>query len=130
MPNADYWAALMWRRTVGTQVLDAGPIQPGLHIYAHSLRGRDGGVALLVINTDKSAPRTLHIPVRSERYTLSTRGDLQSKRVQLNGKELKLEANDELPDLAGARADAGDMRCAPATITFLALPDAGKKEHK
>jgi hypothetical protein len=130
-PRPNYWAALLWRRLMGTTVLDAGvPIQPGLHAYAHALRGKPGGVALLVINTDRSAPRTLHIPVGGERYILSAPGDLQNKRVQLNGTELKLGANDELPNLAGARLAAGDVRFEPATITFLALPDASNKEVK
>ncbi len=44
--------------------------------------------------------------------------------MQLNGAELKLGAHDELPDLAG------DLLLDPATITFLALPDAGNKASK
>ena len=47
-PRPNYWAALLWRKFMGTTVLEAGvPIQPGLHVYAHSLRGVPGGVALL-----------------------------------------------------------------------------------
>jgi heparanase len=130
-PRPNYWAALLWRKLMGTSVLDPGvPAQSGLHVYAHSLRGRPGGVALLVINTDRSAPRTLHIPVGGERYTLSAPGDLQSKRVQLNGTELKLGTDDELPNLAGARTDPGDLRFDPATITFLALPGASNKDSR
>jgi hypothetical protein len=124
-PRPNYWGALLWRQLMGTTVLDSGvPIQRGLHVYAHSLRGKPGGVAVLVINTDKSALRTLHIPVGAERYTLTAASDLQSKRVQLNGTELKLGTDDDLPDLVGARVAAGDVRFEPATITFLAMPDA------
>src|SRR3954447_14943863 len=78
-PRPNYWGALLWRRLMGTTVLDSGiPIQPGLHVYAHSLRGVRGGVAMLVINTDTTRYRILHIPIRGERYTLSSR-DLQSR---------------------------------------------------
>ena len=56
---------------MGTTVLDAGvPIQSGLHVYAHCQRGMPGGVALLVINTDRNAPHALMLPTASVRYTL------------------------------------------------------------
>lgn len=123
-PKPSYWGALLWRKLMGTTVLDSGvPVRAGLHAYAHCLRGTPGGVALLVINTDRAAPLTLHLPGRSERYTLS--GSLEGKLVQLNGKDLALGPNDELPALAGASAGAGEISFAPATITFLALPGAG-----
>ena len=117
-PRPNYWGALLWRRLMGTTVLDSGvPIQTGLHVYAHSLRGTPGGVALLVINNDRDAARTLRIPTDARRYTLSA-SPLQNTRVQLNGKELKLGADDELPDLAGVPVAAGDISFEPATITF------------
>jgi hypothetical protein len=126
-PRPNYWAALLWRRLMGSTVLDSGvPIRKGLHVYAHNLRGTRGGVALLVINNDRGAARTLRVPTAARRYTLSA-SPLRSARVRLNGTELKLGARDELPDLAGVPVAAGDLSFAPATITFLALPDAGNK---
>ncbi|PYQ49007.1 MAG: hypothetical protein DMF78_19595, partial [Acidobacteria bacterium] len=84
-PRPNYWAALLWRRLMGTTVLDPGvPLRAGLHTYAHCLRGGRGGVALLVINTDKGASQTLRLPTPGERYTLMSE-DLQSARVRLNG---------------------------------------------
>ena len=124
-PKPSYWGALLWRKLIGTTVIESGvPIQAGLHVYAHCLRGRPRGVALLVINADKAAPRTLTLPVPAERYTL-TSNDLQSKTVQLNGKELALGGNDELPSLTGVSTASGNVVFAPASITFLALPEAG-----
>ena len=124
-PKPNYWGALVWRKLMGTTILESGiPVQAGLHAYAHCLRGTQGGVALLVLNTDKAAARTLSIPVPGERYTLSS-SDLQSKTVQLNGTELKLGAGDALPVLAGAAFQPGNVEFAPATITFMALPQAG-----
>ena len=47
-------AAELMNELMGTTVLDSGvPVRPGLHTYAHCLRGTPGGVALLVINTDR-----------------------------------------------------------------------------
>jgi hypothetical protein len=122
-PKPNYWGALLWRKLMGTTVLDSGvPVRAGLHLHAHCLRGTPGGVALLAINTDRAAPVTLSVPTRAVRYTLS--GDLQAKVVQLNGQDLALGPNDELPRLSGGRTAAGEVTFAPATITFLGLPDA------
>ena len=123
-PKPNYWASLLWRKLMGTTVLESGvPIQAGLHVFAQCLRGTPGGVALLAINTDKSTPRALTIPLASERYTLSA-VVLDSRKVELNGAPLALGANDALPTLTGAAAVAGTVTLAPATVTFIAIPRA------
>jgi hypothetical protein len=110
---------------MGTTVLDAGvPIQEGLHVYAHNLRGKPGGVALLVINNSRTNATSLDLPLPAERYTL-TAPKLEGKEVELNGRALKLEPNDEPPKLEGKRIPAGHVEFAPTSITFLAMPDAG-----
>jgi hypothetical protein len=39
-PKPNYWGALLWRKLMGTTVLESGiPIQSGQHVYAHRLRG-------------------------------------------------------------------------------------------
>ena len=125
-PKPNYWGALLWRRLMGTTVLESGiPIQSGLHVYAHCLRGTPGGVALLAINNDRAAARMLSIPMAGERYTLSS-NDLQGKAVRLNGVELKLGADDELPDRTGSDTSRKHV-LGPATITFIALPEAGNQ---
>src|SRR5580704_12226203 len=59
MPRPNYWAALLWRKFMGTTVLDPGLSESNLHLYSHCLRGQPGGVALLAINTDRSAAQSL-----------------------------------------------------------------------
>jgi hypothetical protein len=121
-PRPNYWGALLWRRLMGTTVLDAGvPFQTGLHVYAHCQRGKPGGVSLLVINTDRVAARALRLAAAAERYTLATHGDGDAR---LNGRALELSAKDELPDITGVPTPAGTLTFAPATITFLAIPAA------
>ena len=123
-PRPNYWAALLWRRLMGTTVLDPGPSPtPSLHLYAHCLRDHPGGVALLAINADGAAAHALEVPTASERYTLTAR-ELTDKQVQLNGSDLKLGADDAFPVLKGAATPAGRITFAPASITFLALPEA------
>ena len=87
-PRPNYWAALLWRRLMGTIVLDAG-VHQGMHLYAHCRRGARRAVTLLAINTDRTTAATLRLPVASERYTLSA-DDLQSAEVKLNGTALEL----------------------------------------
>ena len=129
-PKPNYWAALLWRKLMGTTVLESGvPIQAGLHVYAHCLRGTPGGVALLAINTDKSTPRALTIPLASEHYTLSAAA-LDSKNVALNGTPLALGANDALPALTGAATASGTVTLAPTTVTFIAIPMAANSACK
>ncbi len=114
-PRPNYWGALFWRQLMGTTVLDAGvPMQSGLHVYAHCQRGMPGGVALLVINTDRDAPHALTLPTASVRYTLDA-ANLLDQRVRLNGHPLALSAAGELPIIAGAPAAAGTVTFAPAT---------------
>jgi hypothetical protein len=124
-PRPDYWAALLWRRLMGTTVLDPGPSRSAnLHLYAHCLRNQTGGVALLAINADKDAEQTLHLPLGAERYTL-TAANLTDSTVDLNGKRLELGPGDALPVLRGAAVHSETVTLAPASITFLAFNRAG-----
>ena len=100
----------------------AGATAPNLYLYAHCLRGHPGGVALLAINADRTTVKEISLPVPSDRYALS--GELMSHIVKLNGHEVKLDANDDLPPLAGEAAKSGKIELAPATITFFAIAAA------
>ena len=131
-PRPNYWAALLWRRLMGTTVLEAGVQGAGpspatnLHLYAQCMRSTPGGVTLLAINADKNAAQTLSIPTGAERYTL-TSNDLMSQTVELNGTELKLGSGDALPRIKGKATKAGEVNLAPASITFLAFEKAGNE---
>ena len=122
-PRPNYWAALLWRRLMGTTVLDAGPSREGLHLYAQCMRGHPGGVTLLAINNSQTQASSLQIPSAAERYTLSAQ-KLAATDIELNGRELMLGADDALPELQGTSVPAGAVTLAPATSTFLTLADA------
>jgi heparanase len=109
---------------MGATVLDAGASPAAnLHVYAQCLEGHPGGVALLAINADRTAAQELKVPVRSERYTL-TAAKLMDTAVELNGKTLTVNAEGNVPSLAGAKEKAGKVMLAPESITFLAMPAA------
>jgi len=124
-PRPNYWGALLWRQLMGTTVLDAGlPIRLGLHVYAHCQKDKSGGVTLLVINTDRNAPHALTLPTASVLYALDAVNPLDA-RVRVNGTTLTLGEGDTLPSIPGAPTPAGPMTFAPATITFVVIPEAG-----
>jgi heparanase len=123
-PRPDYWAALLWRRLMGTTVLDPGPSSsPNLHLYAHCLRGHPGGVTVLAINSDKDAAQTLNLPTGAEVYTL-TSSHLTDSTINLNGKQLELGPDDALPATKGAAVHGESVTVAPASIAFLTFPKA------
>ncbi|MEG9437761.1 hypothetical protein JAO29_16545 [Edaphobacter sp. HDX4] len=125
-PRPNFWAAVLWRKLMGTTVLRPGASpSPDLYLYAHCLRGVPDGVALLAINAS-SRPQTMNISKASERYTLSAQ-QLDSGSVQLNGSVLELQSDDALPAMNGAKAPSGRMTLAPQSITFLAFPEAGNE---
>jgi hypothetical protein len=123
-PRPDYWAALFWKRLMGTTVLDPGSTNdPTLRLYAQCLPNHKGGVALLALNTDQHSTRTIALPDGANRYTL-TAPELTSTAILLNGAALHANPDGSLPTLHADREPAGDLTLAPLSITFLALPHA------
>ena len=123
-PRPDYWAAVLWRRLMGTTVLDPGAEkQPNLYVFAQCLRGKRGGVAVLAINADRAQSKQISLPKGSTRYTL-TAPDLLGTTVLLNGAELKAAADGATPGMDGAAQGAGSVELKPLSITFFAVPGA------
>ena len=124
-PRPNYWATLLWRRVIGTTVLDPHVrATPNIYSYAHCLAGRPGGVALLIINADRQRTFDINLPMVAERYTL-TAHRLEDSAVQLNGQTLHLTQGGELPQLKGEQTKAGRVSLAPVSITYLAVQNAG-----
>ncbi len=122
-PRPNYWSALLWRKLMGTTVLDAGTSAPPIYVYAHCLRNQPGGVAILAINTDRNASHEITLPEASLRYTLAS-DNLTSTQVSLNGVDLALENKGNLPTITGTPTPAGNITLAPTTITFLGVAKA------
>jgi len=116
-PRPNYWTALLWSRFMGTEVYDAGSSTPGIDLFIHSLKKKQDGRALLIVNTLNTSA-AVNVPSVAEQYTLTAK-ELQSKKIQLNGQELSLTANDQLPVIKGKTIKAGIVQIPPYSITFL-----------
>ncbi len=128
LPKPDYWAALLWSKLMGTDVYDAGDAKPGVYLFAHNLKGKPGGIALLVININTDSV-SINIPSDAEQYTLTSK-ELQGKTVMLNGKELQLDASDELPEMKGSSTKRGDVVLPATSISFITFDHAGNSNTK
>lgn len=126
-PRPNYWAAVLWDRTMGTTVLDPGTDNDGaLRIYAHCMKQTRGGVALLALNTDEKEEHILEGPVSGLRFTL-TAPALTSTTVLLNGRELNAQRDGSLPPIKGQPFKAGSIHLPGHSITFLTLPSADNR---
>lgn len=126
-PKPDYWAALLWKRTMGTTVLDPeASTDRSVRIFSHCLPGRKGGVTVVALNTDTSHEGAVTIPLAGGRLTL-TALELTSTAVLLNGTELQAGSDGSLPALKEMPAQAGTQHLAPGSITFLTFPSAHNK---
>jgi len=123
-PRPNYWAALLWHRTMGTTVLDPGASpSPNVHLFAHCTVGTPGSVTLLALNLDPTAPQSLTLPTRSTRYTL-TAPELTSHNIDLNAHTLTLTSSGSLPTLTGQPTPAGKLTLPATSITFLTIQAA------
>lgn len=126
-PKPNYWAAVLWKQTMGTTVLDPHvSSNASLRIYAQCAKNTKGGVSLLALNTDKSEKHSIALPAATERYTL-TASDLGSTAVSLNGATLHAASDGSLPPIKGQHVDAGTIVLDPESITFLIIPSAQNK---
>jgi hypothetical protein len=122
-PRPNYWSAVLWNKLMGTTVLNAGPSTETQYVYAHCLKGVKGGVAVLVLNADHGKAQQISLGVSSERYTL-TASDLLGHAASLNGVELKLTSEGDLPKIEPIKTPAQAITLPPASISFFAIPGA------
>jgi hypothetical protein len=125
-PRPNYWAAVLWRRLMGSVVLNPGSQSANdLYTYAHCQANRPGGVTVLAINAG-ATEQEIQVPLQGERYTLSATQP-ESAVIQLNGQTLQAGRAGSLPKLTGTTVGRGRLRLAPASITFLVFPQANNQ---
>ncbi len=120
-PRPNYFAVLLWNRLMGTQVYDCTVLQgENCHVYCHSRRDGAGGVTYLVINNSPTDPLDVVLPGDAMRYTLHARS-LRSPVMLLNGQELALPDNGDIPELIPRLQPQGTVRLEPGSCTFFVL---------
>lgn len=119
-PRPNYFAVLLWNRLMGTTVYNTGEeIREGAHVFAHSRKDGKDGVAYLVINNSETETTTVELPKSAEVYKL-TADTLRATTMRLNGRELVLGANNELPDMSPEVME-GTLTLEPATMAFVVM---------
>lgn len=134
-PYPDYFNTVLWRRLMGTRVLDArvlsGPgasagLDPAhLRMYAHCTPGRPGAVTVLALNLDQAATAPLAFPssgATRELYLL-TADDRLGTEVKLGGTVLEVPDEGPLPLVPVAATDPIELP--PVSYAFVVLPEAG-----
>jgi heparanase len=123
-PRPDYWAGVLWKRLMGTTVLNPeAQSDPSVRVYAQCMKSVPGGVALVAMNTDAKGKHSIGISTPAERYTL-TSDALTSNAVSLNGTVLHANADGSLPALNNQHVEAGTIELDPVSIVYLAVPSA------
>jgi hypothetical protein len=118
-PRPNYFAILLWNRIMGQTVYDSEiEISEGAHVFCHSRKDGKDGCAYLVINNSKTKTTTVELPKEATVYSLTGTDGMRSRTISLNGKELVLGENDELPCLSGVSA-TGKIEVAPGGCTFI-----------
>ena len=74
----------------------------------------------LVINNSWTDTTTVTLEGSAEVYALTGKTGMRSRTMCLNGKELVLGANDELPALTGEKAE-GKVEIAPGSCVFIVV---------
>ena len=122
LPRPNYFAVLLWNRLMGKTVYATGEaIREGAHVYAHSRKDGKEGLAYLVINNSWTETTTVELPKEATVYALTGKTGMRSRIMLLNGRELVLGENDELPCLCGEQVEAGTIEVAPGGCTFIVL---------
>lgn len=117
-PRPNYWMAWWWQRSMGPQVL-APPAHS--HLYAHCLRGSQGGVAVVaIVPGDEAVRLTFDRPAIVRTFSATS---LDASDVRMNGR--RFNGDPTAAPATGTRVASGRaIRLAPRSISYLTLPDA------
>jgi len=128
-PRPDYWLTLLYKRLVGRKVLKTGfssskrheSYNSNLRVYAHCAKIKrenngNGKVAVYFLNLDESSQRIKFtrkgFDVSANLYLLQggSDGNVLSKTVKLNGKELEMKDYTTLPELNSVFVRADEIK--------------------
>jgi heparanase len=121
-PRPNFWAAALWRKTMGARVL-AAPASPSpdLRLFAHCLPEGRGGVGLVAINTG-AAVQSVSIGATGQAWTL-TGEPIDTREARVNGVVPGFDAKGQPTGLEGVPVK-GALSVPAKAIAFLSVPGA------
>ncbi len=122
-PRPNFFAVKLWQDLMGTQVYDAAePVRMGAHVYVQSYKADPTQKCYVIINNSETETTTIDVPADGAIWVLAGKdGNKRASVMTLNGKDLVLGENWELPDLSGAPIAAGKIELAPLNCAFLVV---------
>ena len=120
-PRPNFFAVKLWLELMGTDVYAANePIREGAHVYVQSYKPDPTKKCYLIINNSETETTTVEAANDGLIWVLAGKDGFKRATVMtLNGNDLVLGENWELPDLSGAPVKAGKIELPPMTCTFL-----------
>ena len=117
-PRPNYFAVLLWNRLMGSMVYDCSDIcKQREHIYCHSRKDGKPGYAYLVINNSLSEAMEFELPAEADVYVLSAER-MRANVMRLNGQDLVLDGNNDLPEMKPSKLNQGSMLLTPGSCMF------------
>jgi heparanase 1 len=129
-PNPDYFASVLWKRLMGTRVLDvpATPLPSALRAYAHCAADGSGKGVVLLLHVGDAAPIDVAFDLDGDEgldaYVLTAPG-LSSRDVRLNDVPLAIAADGTLPALDPVLVHASWLRLPPRSCAFVSIRGVG-----
>jgi len=141
-PNPDFWVAHLWKRTMGTGVLNVTQVSggsPSLFLFSHCTAPGSGGTAgsgvtLAFVNVSPNVTYQLSVgsssgaalSVPRQEYHITPNGPTNSSTVLLNGDLLTYGGPGKLspaPPVVVTDPTA-PLLIAPLSVGFVVFPDA------
>lgn len=116
-PRPNYWAAWLWAQFMGTKVYESPYQVDGLDIFVHSLKNSENGYSLMIVNPTETES-SVQLSSSAKQYLLNA-DELLGKTVKLNGKELRLNSDDSLPEITGVSVGKGTINVPAQSVLFL-----------
>jgi heparanase 1 len=132
-PTPDYFSAVLWRRLVGTRVLDLRAVDApaAVRAYAHCARDGAGDAVVIALNLDAELGHTVALdglPTGTNEGYLLSAPSLEARELELNGRTLRLGPDDALPPLEPVAtprsADGRVMALPPRSYGFAVMRGA------